>query len=177
MIILCECGHSIRDHGQAMWGDDKADYCRLCRLCDCHERRPVYPETDIPATEESNLLFEKIIDSVNKFVNDETNTHLSESEKYFVGLDKLKDAMKKFFAVYDHAAAVLEIEKGLGHHFQDDDGTVYKVDYPTGTYYEFKNHGVKRTRRKDIGEKQGSLNLTEARDAGFIVEGKGKKKK
>ncbi len=60
---------------------------------------------------------------------------------------------------------------GLGFMFQDPvTGAVYKIVRPEGRFVTFPEIGYVRTRIKANGEKQGSLSLGDARDAGFEVE-------
>jgi len=96
--------------------------------------------------------------------------NLSDTHKRYIELDKQKDEIKKF---YDELKAVTEKlveENGVDHYFQDADGTVYKTIVPDGTFVHFKKFEVKRTRRGE--EKKGELSMTEAREQGFVVEGK-----
>ena len=57
---------------------------------------------------------------------------------------------------------------GLGHIFQAEDGTVFRVSKPAGTFISFRDIDYDRTRRE--GEKSGSMSLTDARAAGFEVK-------
>ena len=57
---------------------------------------------------------------------------------------------------------------GIGHVFQAEDGTVFRVAKPTGTYISFKLIDYDRTRRE--GEKSGSMSLKDAQAAGFEVK-------
>jgi hypothetical protein len=51
--------------------------------------------------------------------------------------------------------------------FQDEQGVVYKLVEPTGTFIEFKKLDYQRTRRP--GETKGSLSIKEAEEAGFVL--------
>jgi hypothetical protein len=57
---------------------------------------------------------------------------------------------------------------GMGHIFQAEDGTVFRVSKPAGTFVAFRDIDYDRTRRE--GEKSGSMSLTDARAAGFEVK-------
>jgi hypothetical protein len=57
---------------------------------------------------------------------------------------------------------------GLGYIFQAEDGTVFRVSKPAGTFISFRDIDYDRTRRE--GEKSGSMSLTDARAAGFEVK-------
>jgi len=81
-----------------------------------------------------------------------------------------KDEAKKLYEDYDNAVKELHDVAGMRYMFQDTQGTVYKVDKAEGTFVSFKEVEIKRTRRKHLGEKQGSLSLTDAKANGFILE-------
>lgn len=95
---------------------------------------------------------------------------LTETHKKFIELDKKKEEIKKYYDEVKTVTEKLIAENGVDHYFQDKDGTVYKTIVPDGTFVTFKKYDVKRTRRGE--EKKGELSLTEAREAGFEVEGK-----
>jgi len=57
---------------------------------------------------------------------------------------------------------------GMGHIFQAEDGTVFRVSKPAGTFISFRDIDYDRTRRE--GEKSGSMSLTDARAAGYEVK-------
>ena len=94
--------------------------------------------------------------------------NLTEAQKVFIDLDKRKEEVKKFYAEYDKAIADVVAESGVGAFFQDSEGTVYQTAIPKGTYVDYKQTTINRTRRE--GEKQGSLALKVAQDAGFNVK-------
>ena len=95
---------------------------------------------------------------------------MTELQKKFIALDKKKDEYKEFFEEYQETLGALASELGVGSFFQDDQGTVYEITVPKGRFVYYENFAVDRTRRP--GEKRGSLSMTRAREAGFIVEGK-----
>lgn len=78
--------------------------------------------------------------------------------------EKLKKEMEEINGKLEEALKGL----GIGHMFQAQDGTVFRVSKPTGTYISFREIDYDRTRRE--GEKSGSLSLTDARAAGFEVK-------
>lgn len=60
---------------------------------------------------------------------------------------------------------------GLGFMFQDPNtGAVYKIVRPEGRFVTFPEIGYVRTRIKALGEKQGGLSLSAAKEAGYDVE-------
>lgn len=74
-------------------------------------------------------------------------------------LDEIKTANRALFEL-----------TGAGYFFQDEENIVYKTDECDGKFVYFETIEIKRTRRE--GETKGSLSMTEARNAGFVVEGK-----
>ena len=89
-------------------------------------------------------------------------------EETLVTLSLQKEKLKK--EMEENNAKLEEVLKGLGlgYMFQAQDGTVFRVAKPTGTYISFREIDYDRTRRE--GEKSGSLSLTDARNAGFEVK-------
>lgn len=92
---------------------------------------------------------------------------MTEAQKKLVNLEKQKDQVKKFYESLAEATEAVKNEIGLNGYFQDEEGTVYKIVEPDGKYVTFDKLGVNRTRRLD--EKQGSLSIKEATEAGFNV--------
>jgi len=86
---------------------------------------------------------------------------VSLAEKY----EALKDQLKQLRAELDAEAAKL----GVGAYVQGNDGTVYKIIRPQGTYVEFREIGYERTAK--AGESRGSLSKKEAQEAGFALPG------
>ena len=95
---------------------------------------------------------------------------MNDLQKKFVELDRKKDEVKQFFDEYGEVIAELAKQEGIGAMFQDEQGVVYQIEIPEGRFVHYEKFGVKRTRRE--GERAGSLSLTKAREAGFVVEGK-----
>lgn len=87
--------------------------------------------------------------------------------------DDQYQVIKQYLKERDELAKQIAERLGVGHHWQDEDGTVYQVGRWQGTFVAPKEYQVDRTRRE--GEKQGGLSLTAARELGYIVEGKAAK--
>lgn len=92
---------------------------------------------------------------------------ITEAQKKLIELDKKKEEVKKFFDDYNAAIEAVVAESGVGHFFQDEDGTVYKTIVPEGKFVHFQKYDVNRTRR--AGEVKGSLSMKEAVEAGFFL--------
>lgn len=108
-------------------------------------------------------------------LNNNSNVDLSSEglqkkylEETLVTLSLQKERLKK--EMEDINSKLDEVLKGLGlgHMFQAQDGTVFRVSKPAGTFITFREIDYDRTRRE--GEKSGSLSLTDARNAGFEVK-------
>lgn len=87
---------------------------------------------------------------------------MTPAQSIFVELEKQR---KETRDEYEAALEALFTEMGEGAYFQDDEGTVYKLVRPTGTWIKFERCGYLRTKRE--GEVKGSLSAKEAKDAGF----------
>ena len=81
-----------------------------------------------------------------------------------------KEIVKPFYEEYEICAKALHEKIGTNAFFQDETGTVFKTVEIDGMYMKFVRFGINRTRYAD--EKKGSLSMTEAREAGFTLEGK-----
>ena len=97
---------------------------------------------------------------------------LTELQLKFIEVEKKKAEVKKYFEELQGLTEALKEEIGLGGHFQDNEGTVYQIVVPKGTFVEYKQVGYQRTRRVAIDEKKGDLSLSGARELGYVVEGK-----
>ena len=85
---------------------------------------------------------------------------IEDVQKKLVELSYKKDELKKQYEdLNKQLEEVLNI-LGVNHFFKDDEGTVYKVVVPTGSFISFKHIDFVRTRRGM--EKVGSLSLKEA---------------
>jgi hypothetical protein len=92
---------------------------------------------------------------------------MTPSQARLVELDKRKDEYKKFIEDLQAVTAQVAAEIGVNGYFQDPEGTVYKVVEPDGKFVYFEKLSYNRTRRQ--GEKQGSLSMKEAKEAGFTL--------
>lgn len=93
---------------------------------------------------------------------------LSEEQKQVVKLSKqvesIKNELKELNSKLEESLAAV----GVGKSFQDpEDGTVFEIVIPKGTFISFKTIDYERTRRE--GERNGSLSLTRAKELGFKV--------
>lgn len=91
-----------------------------------------------------------------------------ELQKQLKELSYVKDSLKKKYEEVNELEEELCNKLGIGTAFQDDEGTVYKIVVPEGTFVSFKKVSFNRTRRGD--EKAGSLSLTAAKEMGFTVK-------
>lgn len=104
-------------------------------------------------------------------ITEPTATDAQEALREYIELDRrYSSEIKPFLEKYSAAKTKVFEATSFGHFFQDDDGIVYKVDKKEWTSVRMEPVEIKRTRRE--GETKGSLSMTEARDAGFVVEGK-----
>lgn len=172
-MIKCKfCGHEMRYHAVGLMetGCLKGD-CQA--KCDGYE--PELDITQIKVSPEALQLYERMIltcEEMSKKEIENATEPLDELQAAFVAFDKLRGFAKLFFAEYELIQQKLLINHGVDATWQDADGTVYKIDFPSGTFVEYKTQNVSRTRRIKIGETKGNLSLTEARKAGYEVEGK-----
>lgn len=99
------------------------------------------------------------------------NANLTEARKQLIELDRRKSGeIKEFYKEYDAALKAVLEEDGYESKFQDDEGVVYELEKPSGTFVSFPEARVSRTRRLSQEEKKGSMSLKAAREAGFEVE-------
>lgn len=90
-------------------------------------------------------------------------------EEQFLKLAKKKETLAKELKQTDRELAETMRRLPLGWMFQDpEDGTVYQVIAPSGTFVEFRNIDYIRT-RKD-GETRGTLSVKAAEEAGFRLK-------
>lgn len=61
--------------------------------------------------------------------------------------------------------------------FQNEDGTVFVVEQPAGTFVEYKTWAIKRTRRDGEESSSSRLAIKTAEDAGLVVTNKARKVK
>ena len=93
---------------------------------------------------------------------------MTDAQKRFVELEKKKDEIKKYYE--DLALAISDVveEGGIGVHFQDNEGIVYQMVVPDGTFVKFEKLSYNRTRRGS--ERAGNLSLKKAKELGYEVE-------
>lgn len=95
---------------------------------------------------------------------------LTDTQAKYIELEKKKEDYKKYLEELKEVTEQLVDEMGVGGHFQDTEGTVYLVDEAKGRYVHYDRHEVRRTRRKHLDERSGSLSLGDARGFGYTVE-------
>lgn len=93
---------------------------------------------------------------------------LTDEQKKFIEMSKkienLKNELKELNTEMDMVLSTI----GVGKAFQDpEDGTVFEIIAPKGTFVNFKAIDYERTKRQ--GETRGSLSVTRAKDLGFII--------
>lgn len=93
---------------------------------------------------------------------------LTERQKRFVELERRKDEIKKYYEDFEKAITELVAEQGVDSYFQDEQGTVYKLERCAGRYVKFDEYSYVRTKRP--GEERGSLSMKEAKEKGFNVD-------
>ena len=93
---------------------------------------------------------------------------LTTKQQRFVELERKKDEIKRFYEDFEKALSELVEEQGIGSLFQDEQGTVYKLERCAGRYVKFDEYSYSRTKRP--GEERGSLSMKEAREKGFNVD-------
>ena len=89
---------------------------------------------------------------------------MTEAQANFVALEKVR---KKLFEDFDAALLAVKNEVGIGGHFQDSDGVVYKLIAPEGKWVKFDSVSYVRTKRE--GERQGTLSAVAAKELGYEV--------
>lgn len=102
---------------------------------------------------------------------------LTDAEKKFVELEFQRcTTIKQFYDEYNDVLKSLLEEGGMGHHFQEH-GVVYQLAKPSGTFVEYKDVTVNRTRYEfEIaeGKRSASLSMKDAQALGYEVKGKEK---
>jgi hypothetical protein len=93
---------------------------------------------------------------------------MTDLQKEFVEISKQYEELKEKMKGLRESLREKMNELGVDSVFQDDNGTVYKIVTPTGTYVYYDPIAYNRTRRE--GEKTGSLSLKEAKELGFDVK-------
>ena len=91
---------------------------------------------------------------------------LTDEQKKFIEVSKkvenLKNELKEAGAEIENLLTTI----GVGKAFQDpEDGTVFEVVVPKGTFVNFKPVDYERTKR--AGETRGTLSMARAKELGF----------
>jgi len=92
---------------------------------------------------------------------------MSQKIQQFLELERKKEAAKLIYKQLNEATEALAEEIGIGGHFQDDEGTVYQIIQPAGTFIEYHKVGYERTKRGE--EKRGSLSVKRAKELGYDI--------
>jgi hypothetical protein len=91
---------------------------------------------------------------------------LTDEQKKFVELSKKMENLKNELKELSSEVEAVLISIGVGKTFQDpEDGVVFEVTIPTGTYVNFKKIDYERTKR--VGESRGTLSMARAKELGF----------
>lgn len=93
---------------------------------------------------------------------------LTDSQKKIIDLSKKIEGMKNEMKNLNTEIERLLSEVGVGRSFQDpEDGVVFEIVSPKGTFVNFKTIDYERTKR--AGETRGSLSVARAKELGFTV--------
>jgi hypothetical protein len=97
-----------------------------------------------------------------------TKKPLSDAQRRLVELDLAKAQVDAYYEQLEQSIKDVQAEIGTDGYFQADDGTVFKIVKPAGTFISYKDLNYVRTKRPE--EKRGSLSAKEAQDAGYTVK-------
>lgn len=92
---------------------------------------------------------------------------LTDAQQRLVKLDLARPAIDKYYEDLEQTLKDVQAEIGTDGFFQSEDGTVYQIVKPNGTFVTFRELGFIRTKRS--GEERGSLSVKKAQEAGFTV--------
>lgn len=91
---------------------------------------------------------------------------LTDEQKKFIELSKKIENVKNELKELNSEVETLLTTIGVGKAFQDpEDGTVFEVVIPKGTFVNFKSVDYERTKRS--GETRGTLSMARAKELGF----------
>jgi hypothetical protein len=93
---------------------------------------------------------------------------LTDAQRRLIDLDLQKPIIDKYYEDLEQAVKDVQAEIGLDGMFQADDGIVYQIVKPAGTFISYKDVNFIRTKRAD--ERAGSLSVKKAEEAGFSVK-------
>jgi hypothetical protein len=99
---------------------------------------------------------------------------MTEATKRLIELNSQREELTEQFKTINAEieALIEEAQIPFGEMFQDTDGTVFVVEKPTGTYVEYRNWTIRRTRRQDEPVSSTNLAIKTAEEAGFFVTNK-----
>lgn len=119
----------------------------------------------------TNEQMQTLLDSVNpnKVEDTVTGSSVNTLRDMMVDLVAEKEELKARLKNVDAKLETVMLALGVGETFQAADGTVYRVQEPTGTFISFKKVDYIRTRKE--GEKGGNfLSKKEVESLGFDVK-------
>lgn len=91
---------------------------------------------------------------------------LTDEQKRFIEVSKKIESLKNELKELGSEVEELLTTIGIGKAFQDpEDGTVFEVVVPNGTFVSFKTVDYERTKR--AGEARGTLSMARAKELGF----------
>lgn len=93
---------------------------------------------------------------------------MTDLQKKFLELANQKEQLVSQLKEIDPLLEELMLEIGKNNYFQSDEGLVYKIQEPKGTFISFKK--IEYVRTKKEGEFKGSLSKKEAEENGFDLK-------
>ena len=94
---------------------------------------------------------------------------MTDAQQKFLEISKRYETLKEEMKALKPTLQELMLEIGEGTHFQDpDDGTVFQIVVPTGTFISFDPISDERTKR--VGETKGSLSMKKAEEFGYTLK-------
>jgi hypothetical protein len=91
---------------------------------------------------------------------------LTDEQKKFIEVSKKMENIKNELKELGTEVEELLKRIGVGKSFQDpEDGTVFEIIIPKGTFVSFKTVDYERTKR--AGEARGTLSMARAKELGF----------
>jgi hypothetical protein len=94
---------------------------------------------------------------------------MTEAQAKFIELSKQYESLKESIKVRKQELVELMAEIGIGSHFQDpEDGTVFQIVKPSGTFISFDDVAYERTKRN--GEVKGSMSMKRADELGYKIK-------
>jgi len=93
---------------------------------------------------------------------------LTDEQKRFIEVSKKIENIKNELKELGTEVEELLKKIGVGKSFQDpEDGTVFEIIIPEGTFVSFKTVDYERTKR--AGEARGTLSMARAKELGFSL--------